>query len=187
MKIIAEFHTHANGGVFAKIYNEHGGLINDTKAFADTADLKDSVRRLYPTSARRRQIEFKDLTNSPVSGPVTDPVTDQAQAVENVQEIAEEVQAVAENTTTDQETATSVPAQAMVEMPTAFMSDLSQAITDELLKQPPQITGFIQRGETVTIYFSNGKQRKTTADRLFNINKPSQAEATLKRVKQIVE
>lgn len=169
MKIIAEFHTHANGGYFAKIYNEHGELINDTKAFADTADLKDSVRRLYPTSARRRQIEFKDLTSGPVSDPVTDPVTDQVQAVENVQDIAEEVQAVAENTTTDQE------------------SDLSQAITDELLKQPPQIAGFIQRGETVTIYFSNGKQRKTTADRLFNINKPSQAEATLKRVKQIVE
>ena len=64
---------------------------------------------------------------------------------------------------------------------------LEKAIQQEEIKmQELQITGFKQTGNKVTIYFANGKSRKTTADRLFNINNPSKAESIVKRVRKIV-
>ncbi|EFM88785.1 Uncharacterised protein [Actinobacillus pleuropneumoniae] len=144
-------------GYFAKLFSEHGDWIGITKKFALLDDVKLSVKNKYSILSRKRQIKFKDLTG-----------TD-----ENLQAETEQV--------SGQENAIPAKLEPAKEM-------LEKAIQQEEIKmQGLQITGFKQTGNQVTIYFANGKSRKTTTDRLFNINKPSKAESIVKRVRNIME
>ena len=146
-----------NDSYFAELFSEHGEFIATTKSFAMIEDVKESVKRNHPSLSRKRQIKFKDLTG-----------TD-----ENLQAETEQV--------SGQENAIPAKLEPAKEM-------LEKAIQQEEIKmQELQITGFKQTGNQVTIYFANGKSRKTTADRLFNINKPSKAESIVKRVRNIME
>ncbi|WP_427833698.1 hypothetical protein [Actinobacillus pleuropneumoniae] len=144
-------------GYFAKLFSEHGDWIGITKKFALLDDVKLSVKHKYSILSRKRQIKFKDLTG-----------TD-----ENLQAETEQV--------SGQENAIPAKLEPAKEM-------LENAIKQEEIKmQELQITGFKQTGKQVTIYFANGKSRKTTSDRLFNINKPSKAEGIVKRMRKVVE
>lgn len=144
-------------GYFAKLFSEHGDWIGMTKKFALLDDVKLSVKHKYSILSRKRQIKFKDLTG-----------TD-----ENLQAETEQV--------SGQENAIPAKLEPAKEM-------LENAIKQEEIKmQELQITGFKQTGKQVTIYFANGKSRKTTSDRLFNINKPSKAEGIVKRMRKVVE
>lgn len=144
-------------GYFAKLFSEHGDWIGITKKFALLDDVKLSVKHKYSILSRKRQIKFEDLTG-----------TD-----ENLQAETEQV--------SGQENSIPAKLEPAKEM-------LENAIKQEEIKmQELQIAGFKQTGNQVTIYFANGKSRKTTADRLFNINKPSKAESIVKRVRNIME
>lgn len=146
-----------NDSYFAELFSGHGEFIATTKSFAMIEDVKESVKRNHPSLSRKRQIKFKDLTG-----------TD-----ENLQAETEQV--------SGQENAIPAKLEPAKEM-------LENAIKQEEIKmQELQITGFKQTGKQVTIYFANGKSRKTTTDRLFNINKPSKAESIVKRVRNIME
>lgn len=159
-KIIAELHKD-NNSYFAELFSEHGEFIATTKSFAAIEDVKESVKRNHPSLSRKRQIKFKDLTGT----------DENLQA--NLQAETEQV-SVQENAIP----AKLEPAKEMLE----------NAIKQEEIKmQELQIAGFKQTGNQVTIYFANGKSRKTTSDRLFNINKPSKAEGIVKRIRNIVE
>lgn len=159
-KLIVELHKE-DDGYFAKLFSEHGDWIGMTKKFALLDDVKLSVKHKYSILSRKRQIKFKDLTGT----------DENLQA--NLQAETEQV-SVQEN---------SIPAKLE---PAKEM--LENAIQQEEIKmQELQITGFKQTGNQVTIYFANGKSRKTTTDRLFNINKPSKAESIVKRVRNIME
>lgn len=145
-----------NDSYFAKLFSEHGEWIGITKKFALIDDVKLSVKHQYSILSRKRQIKFEDLTGSD----------------ENLQAETEQV-SVQEN---------AIPAELE---PAKEM--LENAIQQEEIKmQELQIAGFKQTGNQVTVYFANGKSRKTTADRLFNINKPSKAEGMVKRVRKVV-
>ncbi|MCL7721937.1 hypothetical protein OYG07_02495 [Actinobacillus pleuropneumoniae] len=159
-KLIVELHKD-NDSYFAELFSGHGEFIATTKSFAMIEDVKESVKRNHPSLSRKRQIKFKDLTG-----------TDESLQA-NLQAETEQV-SVQEN---------SIPAKLE---PAKEM--LENAIKQEEIKmQELQIAGFKQTGNQVTIYFANGKSRKTTTDRLFNINKPSKAESIVKRVRNIME
>lgn len=158
-KLYVELHQE-NDYFFAKCLNERGGLVETTKNFALLEDVKESVKRTFPIFSRKKQIKFEDLTGS----------DENLQA--NLQAETEQV--------SGQEN--SIPAELEPEK-----EMLENAIQQEEIKmQELQIAGFKQTGNQVTIYFANGKSRKTTSYRLFSINKPTTAEAKLKRVCNIL-
>lgn len=163
-KLIVELHK-ANNGYFAECFNEHGEFLATTKSFAMIEDVKESVKRNHPSLSRKRQIKFEDLTGADENL--------QAKLQANLQAETEQVSGQENTIPAELE-----PAKEMLE----------NAIQQEEIKmQELQITGFKQTGNQVTIYFANGKSRKTTSDCLFNINKPSKAESIVKRVRNIME